>query len=187
MHAAVADCVAVASQSHRLKSLQISFVGEKEAQGLSWEKVDDKTLDMLKGQKAFEDETVKRLTPMYNSTKNPLVRFLVHRIILDTMKHSDTYQTLIDLNTRALVGEIERKTIAEELTTHIKEENRMLKQAEKISESIEDKKFKQIMEQIVEDEKQHHKILQKLFEILKKEAEDWNRYLYDMFMGAGIP
>jgi len=154
---------------------------------LSWKKVNDKTLDMLKGQKAFEDETAKRLTPMYNSTKNPLVRFLIHRIILDTMKHSDTYQTLIDLNTRALVGETERKTIAEELTTHIKEENKMLKQAEKISESIEDKNFKQIMEQIVEDERQHHKILQKLFEILKKEAEDWNRYLYDMFTGAGIP
>ena len=154
---------------------------------MSWDKVDDKTLDMLKEQKAFEDETVKRLTPMYNSTKNPLFRFLVHRIMLDTMKHSDTYQTLIDLNTRALIGEIERKTMTEELSTHIKEENRMLRQAKKISGSIEDKNFKQIMEQIVEDERQHHGILQKLFEMLKKEAEEWNRYLYDMFTGAGIP
>lgn len=154
---------------------------------MSWDKVDDKTLDMLKEQKAFEDETVKRLTPMYNSTKNPLVRFLVHRIMLDTMKHSDTYQTLIDLNTRALIGEIERKTMTEELSTHIKEENRMLRQAKKISGSIEDKNFKQILEQIVEDERQHHGILQKLFEMLKKEAEEWNRYLYDMFTGAGIP
>jgi len=154
---------------------------------LSWEKVDDKTLDMLKRQKAFEDETVKRLTPMYNSTKNPLVRFLVHRIILDTIKHSDTYQTLIDLNTRALVGEIERKTMTQELATHIKEENRMLKQTEKISGSIGDKNFKQILEQIVEDERRHHRILQELLETLEKEAEEWNRYLYDMFTGAGIP
>jgi len=154
---------------------------------LSWEKIDDKTLDMLKEQKAFEDETVKRLSPMYNSTRNPLVRFLVHRIILDTMKHSDTYQTLIDLNTRALIGEIERKTMTKELTTHIKEENKMLKQAEKISGFIEDKNLKQILDQIVEDERQHHGILQKLFEMLEKEAEDWNRYLYDMFTGAGIP
>ena len=154
---------------------------------MSWEKIDDKTLDMLKEQKAFEDETVKRLSPMYNSTRNPLVRFLVHRIILDTMKHSDTYQTLIDLNKRALIGEIERKTMAKELTTHIKEENKMLKQAEKISGFIEDKNLKQILDQIVEDERQHHGILQKLFEMLEKEAEDWNRYLYDMFTGAGIP
>lgn len=154
---------------------------------MSWEKLDDKTIDMIKEQKAFEDETVKRLTPMYNSSKNPLVKFLVHRIILDTMRHSDTYQTLIDLNTRALIGEIEMKAMTEELTTHINEENKMLKQATKIRGSIEDKNFKQILEQIVEDERQHHGILRKLFEMLETEAEDWNRYLYDMFTGAGIP
>ncbi len=152
-----------------------------------WKKVDDKSLEMLKEQKAFEDETAKRLIPLYNSVKNPFVRLFIHRIVLDTMKHSDTYQTLIDLNKRVVIGDVDRKTMAEELTTHIKEENRMLKQAEKISGTIEDKNFKQILEQIVEDERQHHKILQQLFEILKKEAKDWNRYLYDMFTGAGIP
>jgi len=35
-----------------------------EAQSLSWDKVDEKTLEMLKEQKAFEDETAKRLTPL---------------------------------------------------------------------------------------------------------------------------
>lgn len=152
-----------------------------------WKKIDDKNLEMLKEQKAFEDETAKRLTPLYNSMKNPFVRLFIHRIILDTMKHSDTYQTLIDLNKRVVIGDIDRKTMTEKLTTHIKEENRMLKQAERISRTIEDKNFKEILEQIVEDERQHHEILQKLFEILKKEGQDWNRYLYDMFTGAGIP
>jgi ribonucleotide reductase beta subunit family protein with ferritin-like domain len=153
----------------------------------AWEKIDDKNLEMLKEQKAFEDETAEKLTPLYSSVKNPFVRLFIHRIILDTKKHSDTYQTLIDLNKRVVIGETDRKTMTEELTTHITEENRMLKQAEKISRTIEDKNFKQILEQIVEDERQHHKILQQLFEILKKEGEDWNRYLYDMFTGAGIP
>jgi len=152
-----------------------------------WKKVDEKSLEMLKEQKAFEDETAKRLIPLYNSVKNPFVRLFIHRIVLDTMKHSDTYQTLIDLNKRVVIGDVDRKTMSEELTTHIKEENRMLKQAEKISGTIEDKNFRQILEQIVEDERQHHKILQQLFEILKKEGHDWNRYLYDMFTGAGIP
>jgi hypothetical protein len=154
---------------------------------LSWEKLDYQTLEMLKEQKSLEDETAKRLAPLHSSLKNPFVRLFIHRIILDTKRHSDTYQTLIDLNQRAVVGEVDRKTMIEELTTHIKEENRMLKQAEEISGSLKDKNFKQILVQIVEDEKQHHKTLQKLFEILKKEGEDWNRYLYDMFTGAGIP
>lgn len=154
---------------------------------MSWDKLDYQTLEMLKEQKTLEDETAKRLTPLHSSLKNPLVKLFVHRIILDTKRHSDTYQTLIDLNRRAVVGEVDRKTMIEELTTHIQEENRMLKQAEEISGSLKDTNFKQILVQIVEDEKQHHKTLQKLFEILKKEGEDWNRYLYDMFTGAGIP
>ena len=58
---------------------------------------------MLKKQKAFEEETVKRLTPFYNSMKHPLVKSFIHRIILDTMKHSDMYQTLIDINERVLI------------------------------------------------------------------------------------
>ena len=75
----------------------------------------------------------------------------------------------------------------DELVTHIKEENRMIMQAEKISGLIKDKNFKQILDQIVEDERKHHKILQRLLEIISKEGEDWNQYLYDMFTGAGIP
>ncbi len=145
-----------------------------------WEKVDSQTLEMLKEQKAFEDETVKRLTPFYDSIQNPLAKLFIRRIILDTMKHSVTYQTLIDLDKRALVGDIVRETMAEKLKTHIIEEGKMLNQAEKISESIKDEKFKKILESIVEDERKHHKVLQEMFEIIMREAEDWDRYFYEI-------
>ncbi len=152
-----------------------------------WEKVDDETLEALKQQKAFEDETAKKLSPLYNSATNPFVRIFIHRIILDTMKHSDIYQTLIELNRRVVLGEIDRKKMTEELTTHIKNESKMLDRAKEISRTLKDENFKKILEHIIEDEMQHHRILQDIFEIIKKEGEDWNRYLYDMFTGAGIP
>jgi len=152
-----------------------------------WEKVDDETLEALKQQKAFEDETAKKLSPLYNSATNPFVRIFIHRIILDTMKHSDTYQTLIELNRRVVLGEIDRKKMTEELTTHIKNEGKMLDRAKEISRTVKDENFRKILEHIIEDEIQHHRILQDIFEIIKKEGEDWNRYLYDMFTGAGIP
>jgi len=101
-----------------------------------WEKMDDETLGLLKEQKDFEDETVTKLTPLYDSLKNPLVKLFIHRIILDTMEHSDLYQTLIDLNERALVGDVDRNLMNEALTTHIKEENKMLNKAIEISMSI---------------------------------------------------
>jgi hypothetical protein len=153
----------------------------------AWQKVDEETLEMLREQKAFEDETVKRLTPLCNSLKNPLIRLFIHRIILDTMEHSDLYETLIDLNTRAVVGDIDKKIMTEELTTHVKEENKMLNNAIEISKSMKDENFKKILERIVEDERRHHQILQELLKVIEKEGKDWNRYLYDMFTGAGIP
>ena len=152
-----------------------------------WEKVDDRTLEVLKQQKAFEDETVKKLSPLYNSATNPFVRIFIHRIILDTMKHSDIYQTLIELNRRVALGEIDRKKMTEELTMHIKNESKMLDRAKEISRTLKDENFRKILEHIIDDEIQHHRILQDIFEIIKKEGEDWNRYLYDMFTGAGIP
>jgi len=152
-----------------------------------WEKVDDETLGLLKEQKDFEDKTVKKLTPLYDSLKNPLVKLFIHRIILDTMEHSDLYQTLIDLNKRALVGDIDRKIMNETLTTHIKEENKMLNKAIEISMSMKDRNFRKILERIVEDERRHHQILQELFKIIEQEGKEWNVYLYDMFTGAGIP
>lgn len=154
---------------------------------MAWEKVDDETLEALKRQKAFEDETSQSLRQIYDSTKNTFVRLFIHRIILDTMKHSDTYQTLINLNRRAVVGEIDKAKMTEKLTTHIENEGKMLDKALKISKSVEDEGYKRILQHIVEDEKQHHRILQELIGIIKKEGEDWNRYMYDMFTGAGIP
>ena len=102
---------------------------KEENESLSWKKVDEETLEILKRQKAFEDETVKRLTPLYKSLENPLTKLFINRIMLDTMEHSDLYETLIDLNTRAVVGDIDRKIMTEELTTHLKEENEMMSKA----------------------------------------------------------
>jgi len=77
---------------------------------MAWEKVDDKTLSRLKEQKAFEDKVAKGLTFWHESFKNPFVRLFIHRIILDTMRHSDTYQMLIDLNEGAFISEASRET-----------------------------------------------------------------------------
>ena len=102
----------------------------------AWQKVDDEHLEMLKKQKAFEDETVRKLTPLYNSLKSPLTRLFIHRIILYTMEHSDLYETLSALNTRAVVGDIDRKIMTEELTNHVKEENKMLNKAIEINKAV---------------------------------------------------
>ncbi len=150
---------------------------------MSWEILDEDALSKIKKQKDFEDQTAKKLTPLYESAQNPIIKLFLHSIILDTMKHSDTYQMLIDLNSSAVMGK-ESKDIGEkEIKSHIAEEATMLKQAKDISEVVKDKKIKQLVLNILEDEKKHHRVLSDLLEILKKESSEWDAYLYDLISG----
>jgi hypothetical protein len=150
---------------------------------LSWEILDEKALGKIKQQKDFEDQTVKKLTPLYESAKNPVIKLFIHSIILDTMRHSDTYQMLVDLNSSAQMGNESLAVGEKELAGHIKEEARMLKQAKDISEVVKDKKIKQLILNILEDEKKHHRVLKELLDILKKESVQWDAYLYDLITG----
>jgi len=48
----------------------------------------------------------------------------------------------------------------------------MLKQAKDISEVVADKKINQLVLNILEDEKKHHRILKEVLEILNKESKE---------------
>ncbi len=48
------------------------------------------------------------------------------------MRHSDTYQMLIDLNSTAVMGKESQEIGEKELASHIKEEAKMLKQAKEL-------------------------------------------------------
>ena len=150
---------------------------------MSWEILDEDTISKIKKQKEFEDLTVKKLTPLYESAQNPVIKLFIHNIILDTMKHSDTYQMLIDLNSSAVMGRESEEIGEKELKSHIVEEAVMLKQTKEISEAVKDKKIKHIILNILEDEKKHHRVLSDLLEILKKESAEWDAYLYNLICG----
>jgi rubrerythrin len=154
-----------------------------EATCLSWEKIDENTLNKIKKQKEYEELTAKSLTPVYQAALNPLVKTLLHGLILDTTKHAETYQMIIDLNTRAAMGEESKNLGKKEIAKHLKEEAFMLKQTQDISEIVKDKSIKQIILNIVEDEKRHHKILTELLGMLEKESKEWDAYIYDLIEG----
>jgi len=147
-------------------------------------KVKREIIEQLKEQKALEDEAAKRLTTFYNSTTNPLVKLFVHWIILDTMKHSEIYQTLITLDSGIIVGDIEKDRMAKELTTHVSKETEMLKRSEEIGEQIEDRRTKELFKIVIDDEKRHHQILVDLLWIIEKidemSRDEWYQQLYNM-------
>ena len=150
---------------------------------MSWKILEEDALNKIKKQKEFEDQTAKKLTPLYESAKNPVIKLFIHSLILDTMRHSDTYQMLLDLNSSAQMGDESKDIGQKELTIHIKEEAQMLKQTKDISEVVKDKKIKQLILNILEDEQKHHRVLKEVLEILNKESKEWDAYLYDLITG----
>ncbi len=152
--------------------------------GLSKLKMKREIIEKLREQKELEDKMAKRLTTFYNSTKNPLVKLFIHWIILDTMKHSDIYQTLIALNSGVIIGDIEKDRMMMELTTHISEELEMLKRGEEIGGEIEDRNTQKLFDIVIDDERRHHQILEDLLSITEKvdemSREDWYRQLYNV-------
>jgi hypothetical protein len=56
----------------------------------------------------------------------------------------------------------------------------MLKQTKNITEVVKDKKIKQLVFNILEDKKKHHRVLKDVFEILNKESKEWDAYVYDL-------
>jgi rubrerythrin len=150
---------------------------------LSWEKFDEDTLNKIKKQQEFEEKTAKKLTALSEATQNQLIKALLHSIVLDTTKHAETYRMLLNLNERAVMGKESEGLGKVEIATHLKEEALMLKQAKEISKAVKDENIKQVVKNILEDEKKHHRVLQQLLGMFEKESKEWDAYLYDLITG----
>lgn len=150
---------------------------------MSWRKIDENTLDKIKKQERFEKQTAKKLTHLYESARNPLIKALIHSIVLDTTKHAEAYQMLINLNSSALMGKESEDLGNKEIADHLKKEAFMLRQTEEISNTVKDKSIKQVILNILEDEKKHHRVLTEIFNMLQKESREWDAHLYDLMTG----
>jgi len=103
---------------------------------LSWEKFDEETANKIKRQQEFEEKTAKKLAALSETAQNPLIKALLHSIVLDTTKHAETYKMLLDLNTNAIMGKESKGLGKAEIASHLREETLMLKQAKEISKAF---------------------------------------------------
>jgi len=145
--------------------------------------MDEELIRMLKEQRSFEQNTADSLSASVNRTKNSIVRLFLNRLVLDSLKHADLLQALIDLNTGAIVADIDKYRMKKELNNHILSEKEMLSRAQKIAGKVEDERTRGLLSQIVEDEQRHHKILNELLRTIETieniRDEDWWELYYD--------
>jgi len=65
----------------------------------------DELVGLLKEQLALERETIASMDKQVRRTKNRVIKLLLDGIVLDSMKHIDMLETMIDLLTGSVVPE----------------------------------------------------------------------------------
>ena len=133
--------------------------------------------------RALEQKTVESLSPMVSETRNSVVKLFLHRLVLDSVKHADIMQALIDLNTGAVVSNIDKHRMKRELKKHVENEEVMLNRVQNIIGKVEDERTRFLLQHIADDERRHHKILDQLLEMIEEieniRDEDWWDLYYD--------
>ncbi len=143
---------------------------------------DDEFKRLLREGLAIEHEIVNLMSERVEGIKNSVVKYLLHGIVLDSSKHADTFQALIDLVGGVAMSEVEIGISQEVLRRHIKLEKDNLEKVEEIIDEIEDRGIRFMLQNIAADERRHHNILNRMLEIsLRKEEipdEKWWDFLY---------
>jgi len=121
---------------------------------------------LLRDQMALEKKTAEVLSSTAQKAKNSVVKLFIDRLVLDSLKHADMLQALIDLNAGTLVTVLDKEDMKTSLEKHVEQEKEMLNRLERILEKVEDPKAKSLLKQIAEDERRHHRILDEVTRIV---------------------
>jgi rubrerythrin len=128
----------------------------------------DKLLKFFERQITLENKIVESVTNAVDKIENEAVSTALKGISLDSTKHAMMYKSVISLMTTSSAAlneeqlDLQKKVIYD----HIKMEEAVIAQLEKVVPTVEDDKVGLILSAILHDEERHHKLLQTLYEIL---------------------
>ena len=141
----------------------------------------EKLLEFIRKQAEVEEEIVESLNKSLDRIDNPAVRNVLKGISYDSLKHADMYRSIDKLLTEPLPplsheSLLEQRELVEK---HIKYEEKLIEEIERVLPEIDDEKVKFVLKAILEDEKRHHELLEKVLEvIIRAESIDpqelWN-------------
>jgi rubrerythrin len=125
---------------------------------------------LIKKQIEIENDQVIRLKELQKKVHTAAAQILLYEMELDSQKHSSILggilrvlkgvppsKTLWDYRIDSYVDEL---VVKNELQNHMKMETDILDHIEKETEQTADQSLKLLLQNIAEDEKKHHKILQ---------------------------
>jgi rubrerythrin len=153
----------------------------------------DKLLKFLKEQIKVENEIVDSLNKGLVEVENPAVKGTLKGISLDSLKHAQMYASAINLLTKAPKALTQKQLDSQKalVEKHIQIESVLIERISEQIPSIKDEKVKLLLNAILEDEKRHHALLQRVLEILVRgetiTEEEWFEVMWRSVPFHGAP
>jgi rubrerythrin len=153
----------------------------------------DELVDLFKNQIKIEQTIVDSVKEGLTEIKNPAVKGVLNGISLDSLKHAQMYSSAITLLTsvpQALTeGNLDKQK--ELVKKHIELEVEVIQKLHEIIPLVQNEKVKLLLNAILEDEKRHHTLLQKVLNILIKGEtitdKDWWDVIWENVPFHGTP
>jgi len=127
----------------------------------------EKTLtEQIKRQKNTEESMVKTVEALEKKVHNHAARLLLAELRLDSIKHASVCKEMLDVIEKTkperlwdarIESYVDMQAVKKELERHIKLEEEMLKDTERVIAASKDEALKLLLTHIAEDEKKHHK------------------------------
>lgn len=126
----------------------------------------DSVVDLVKRQKQSEESMVKAVEALEDKVNSQAAKLLLSELRLDSTKHAQICEQILRVADHTkperlwdarIDSYVDMQMMKKELERHIKLEEAMLKDVEKIIATTKDEAIKVLFTHIAEDEKKHHK------------------------------
>jgi len=120
-------------------------------------------------QKKAEESMVKTVEALEKKVHNHAARLLLAELRLDSTKHASVCKEMLDVIEKTkperlwdarIESYVDMQVVKQELERHIKLEEEMLRDTERVIASSKDEAIKLLLTHITEDEKKHHRNIQ---------------------------
>jgi hypothetical protein len=116
---------------------------------------------------ADERKAIKLLHDTIRKTDNPVIRLLLSQLTFDSAKHEYMLKIVLELlkTPPEACIEAEDEAFREVMEQHIKVERAMITGFEQVVDRITDKRIRFILQDIISDEKRHHAITKRVYDL----------------------
>jgi rubrerythrin len=131
---------------------------------------------------ALEEKIVQMAKKSVEDTENQLVKYLIQAIAIDSNKHALLLNALLArLESKTpFIEEKKRDELGKHIQEHIKMESEAIKTYTELIPQTDDPGSKQVLEYILDDEKRHHHLLTRLYELVIEKETLTEEDLWDL-------